>query len=70
MQHQGKDAAGAGYLTARKVWERYDVTERTLYRWVNAPEVAFPQPIRIGSRRYFSLADLEAWERKRAGVAA
>jgi hypothetical protein len=58
------------YLSARKVWERYDVTDRTLDRWIASPEIGFPQPLIVNNRRYFSEPELIVWERQRAGKAA
>lgn len=58
------------YLTARQVWERYGVSEMSLHRWLKSADLAFPRPIYINRRRFFSEAELIAWERKRAGRAA
>jgi predicted DNA-binding transcriptional regulator AlpA len=62
--------SGGPFLSARKVWERYDVTDRTIDRWIADPAMGFPQPITINKRRYFSESELTAWERRRAGRAA
>ena len=62
--------SGGPFLSARKVWERYDVTDRTVDRWIADPAMGFPQPITINKRRYFSESELTAWERRRAGRAA
>jgi predicted DNA-binding transcriptional regulator AlpA len=57
-------------LPAKLVWQRYSVTDRTLDRWLTRPELRFPKPIAvINGRRYWSLAELEAWERERASAA-
>lgn len=58
------------YLTARQVWERYNVSEMSLHRWLKNPELSFPRPIYINRRRFFREAELIAWERDRAGKAA
>ena len=57
---------GGPFLSARKVWERYDIVDRTLDRWVADPKIAFPQPLTINRRRYFAETELVAWERRRA----
>lgn len=54
------------YITGPQVMARYSISEMTLYRWVNDPKMAFPQPIKINRRRFFLEAELTAWERSRA----
>ena len=58
-----------GYLAAKRVQERYDITDRTLDRWLNNPEMGFPRPMVVNGRRYFRETELVAWERKRATAA-
>lgn len=53
-------------LPAVQVLARYQVTEMTLYRWLKDARLSFPQPIRIHTRRYWRLADLQAFEAKQA----
>jgi len=53
-------------LPTGDVAARYSVTTRSIDRWRKDPELAFPQPIYINDRKYWSLADLEEWERRRA----
>jgi hypothetical protein len=55
------------YLPSIKVLRRYDVCSRTLNRWEEKPELGFPKPVRINRRRYWRLAELQAWERARIG---
>jgi hypothetical protein len=57
---------GGPFLSARKVWERYDIVDRTLDRWIANSAVGFPQPLVINNRRYFAESELVAWERRRA----
>ena len=52
-------------IPARKVWERFDVTDRTLDRWVADPRLQFPQPVVINRRRYFAEDEIEAFEQRR-----
>lgn len=55
------------FLSARSVRARYDeISDMTLFRWLRDPRVAFPAPVYIGRRRYWSLIDLIAWEQTRA----
>jgi predicted DNA-binding transcriptional regulator AlpA len=53
-------------LPARRVWERYGTTSRTLSRWISSEDLSFPKPIIINSRRYWRESELLAWERSRA----
>jgi predicted DNA-binding transcriptional regulator AlpA len=55
------------FLPSAKVRARYGVSAMTLHRWLKDPGHDFPQPIRIGNRRYWRLSDLEEFERRRAG---
>lgn len=53
------------YVTAGDVCARYSITQMTLWRWLNKPDVNFPKPMVISKRRYFRFADLIAWESAR-----
>lgn len=55
------------YLPSIRVQRRYDICSRTLNRWEERPELGFPKPVRINRRRYWRLADLQAWERAHIG---
>jgi predicted DNA-binding transcriptional regulator AlpA len=52
-------------LPTRKVWERYGVVDRTLYRWLNDIAMGFPEPIIINRKMFFRLSELVTWERAR-----
>lgn len=47
-----------------------DVSDMTLWRWMNSATMNFPQPIYIGRRRYWKEADILAWLDAKAGEAA
>jgi predicted DNA-binding transcriptional regulator AlpA len=51
-------------LPTRKVAQRYGVSVRSIERWEADEKLAFPTPIKIHMRKYWSLNDLEKWERK------
>ncbi|GJD58844.1 helix-turn-helix transcriptional regulator [Methylobacterium dankookense] len=53
-------------LPASMVRRRYGVSDMTVFRWVNDQKLGFPQPIYINTRRYWRLADLEAFEARQA----
>jgi predicted DNA-binding transcriptional regulator AlpA len=49
-------------LKAAQVQQRYDISERTLYRWVAAG--AFPKPITIGvGMKRWAASDLAEYDR-------
>jgi len=58
------------FLTARQTWERYGVTQMTLWRWLRNEAMNFPQPVYFGRFRYFRLSELEAWEQNQPRRAA
>lgn len=59
------------FLPARKVWERYGITDMTLHRWIRDERMGFPAPLYIGRFRYWRMRDLTAFERQRvSGKAA
>lgn len=56
----------AKLLPSTPVAARYQVTRRTLERWLRDEKLNFPMPIVVNSRRYWREEDLELWERSRA----
>ncbi len=68
--HPGHDSTARSkkiYLTASQVRDRYGgVSAMTIHRWLRDPRMRFPEPLYIGRLRYWSLPDLEVWERTRA----
>jgi hypothetical protein len=56
----------SGLLPDSLVAARYRVDPRTIARWDLRPELDFPRPVRINTRKYRSIEALELWERKRA----
>ena len=53
------------YLTRKKILERFGgISAMTLLRWEHDEKIAFPTPTEINGRKYYNLADLEAWERR------
>lgn len=54
------------FLTSKKVLNCYDISQMTLYRWTRDHRLNFPKPIWVNRRKYYDLAEIEAWERKRS----
>lgn len=61
------DATTVYFLPASRVWKRYGVTSMTISRWLADERIAFPRPTYVGRFRYWRVADLQEWGRKRAG---
>lgn len=38
-----------------------DISDMTLWRYLNRPDMAFPRPIYIGRRRYWREVDILEW---------
>jgi predicted DNA-binding transcriptional regulator AlpA len=53
-------------LPISAVAARYGVTNRSIDRWMRSDTLNFPVPIYINSRKYWSVSDLETWERELA----
>jgi predicted DNA-binding transcriptional regulator AlpA len=53
-------------LPAVHLLARYRVSDMTLFRWLKDEKLGFPKPIRINGRRYWRLADLQAFEVRQA----
>jgi predicted DNA-binding transcriptional regulator AlpA len=60
-------------IQARGVAARYDISVRTIDRWLQKPHLAFPQPVMVTrdiagrvSARFWRLGELIAWERAQA----
>lgn len=53
------------HLTTAQLTARYKVCRRTIGRWVEQPNLHFPQPLLINGRRYWREDALDAWERSR-----
>lgn len=58
------------FLPTRMVCARYQISDRTLDRWLEREELGFPIPVTINRKRYWHLEALQAWERKQAAAVA
>ena len=57
------------FLGATQVRRRYgDMSDMTLWRWLNNPEMGFPRPYYFGRLRFWRRSDLEAWEAMQLGA--
>jgi len=57
------------YIGARKLRQRYDTSDQSIWRWLHDDELNFPKPIYIKGRRFWKVSQLEQWERARAATA-
>jgi len=58
------------YLNKQQLAVRYGVKPRAIDRWIADPKLNFPPAYDFAGRPYRKLSELEAWERKRAGIPA
>ena len=51
------------YITRKKLLERFGgISAMTLWRWERDAKLGFPQAIDINGRKYYDLAQVEAFE--------
>jgi hypothetical protein len=55
------------FIPNHKLPARYGVSDRTIDRWKNDPEMAFPDGVEINGRWYYPEEKLIEWERSRVG---
>ena len=59
------------FIIRKNLRTRYgNISEMTLWRWERNEKLGFPRAVDINGRKYYDLAEIEAWERKRAAVTA
>lgn len=56
------DSSTTGFLPARKVLDRYGVSDMTIWRWLRDEKMNFPKPVYLGRFRYWRISEIEAWE--------
>jgi predicted DNA-binding transcriptional regulator AlpA len=54
------------YFSSKQLEARFQRSPMTLHRWLADPELNFPEPMYIRGRRYWSVEEIEAWEKSRA----
>jgi predicted DNA-binding transcriptional regulator AlpA len=58
------DGSSRRFVTGPMVLTRYGVTDMSLHRWLNDPDLNFPKPAMVvRGRRYWLESELIAWER-------
>jgi len=50
-------------VPARQICLHYTICSRTLSRWLAQDDLGFPRPMVVNGRRYWSLTEIEAWDR-------
>ncbi len=56
--------------TAKQVRKQLgEISEITLWRWINNPNLNFPRPTKISGRRYFRSDEMDAWIEAQAEAA-
>jgi hypothetical protein len=56
------------YLTGPQVDRRYNVTSQSRWRWSKDPTLNFPTPLKIKGRTFYSISELEEFERRLAAA--
>jgi predicted DNA-binding transcriptional regulator AlpA len=51
-------------LTSKRVADRFGVSLRTIERWGADEKLAFPKPVKIRHRKYWSEREISAWDRE------
>ena len=59
-------ASNRTYLPGPQTARRYGVSNRTISRWEQDPNLGFPPPMIVNGHKFHPLDDLEAWEKSRA----
>ena len=55
------------FMSAGDVCTRYGgISSMTLWRWAAKSDLGFPTPIKICGRRFFAIADLDAFDAGRS----
>jgi predicted DNA-binding transcriptional regulator AlpA len=57
-----REQGGEVLIPAPAVLKRHGISAMTLWRWLHDDKLGFPRPIDIRRRRFFRLAEIEAWE--------
>jgi predicted DNA-binding transcriptional regulator AlpA len=58
------------YLTSADVRARFgDISDMTLWRWLQNKQLEFPRPLLINRRRFFRLEEIEAFEMRAVSAA-
>lgn len=56
-------------ITAAEVRARFgDISDMTLWRWLDDAALGFPRPVRIQRRRFFREAEIEAFIERQAAA--
>lgn len=58
----GEREMGRKYLSLAELTRRFGVTRQTVYKWMEMPSVALPDPVKIGNRNFFDIVQIEEWE--------
>jgi predicted DNA-binding transcriptional regulator AlpA len=58
------------YLPAKSFRARYGISAMTEWRWLRDEALGLPKPVLIQRRKYYPLAELEAWERKQVALSS
>ena len=66
MNATNSETIGRKFLTTRLLCARYNISDKTVDRWLENPALGFPKPMVINGRRLWDENSLTNWERQRA----
>ncbi|MFN3213744.1 MAG: helix-turn-helix transcriptional regulator [Henriciella sp.] len=52
------------FLASNEVESRYKISRSTIYRWIQNPNIQFPEPIKIGHRNLWRAIDLDNFDNR------
>jgi predicted DNA-binding transcriptional regulator AlpA len=59
-----------GLIPGPALQRMFGVSDMTIHRWRNNPRLAFPKPIKIGTKNYWRRAEIQDWIAARAVASA
>jgi predicted DNA-binding transcriptional regulator AlpA len=68
LDRKQHDGAAERYLSRRELRALFPVSDMTIWRWTQDPQIAFPKPVKLGrnGRNFWWLPEILKWERRRA----
>jgi predicted DNA-binding transcriptional regulator AlpA len=58
------------FHTSKQIKARYDISDMSLWRWLQDEKLNFPKPVVIRARRYWDAEAIDQWEQTRAAETA
>ena len=62
VRTEKEEAVASKYMQLHELADRFGVTTRTVFKWLNDESVGLPRPVFIQRRNYFDREQITAWE--------